>query len=339
MSAVSAITLMTAMEKLRTDMMSVRGISENTANQYMRHLERLNGDMPFRTLAFLHDPEKVKATLADKSPMVRRTHYAAAHAALSVKKSPQAIKLTRLYKSLMDDNNKDIAAAAPAEGEPTAKEAENWMSWDDIIKRRDEIGKDIADWTGWTRYLLLCLFTMTEPRRNKDYLRMTVVGGKNTTVDATKFSSEHNYCDINRKRFIFNTYKTAKTYGQQIIDIPPPLLDIIKMYMTFHPGTLAGFGGADVDAWSMPLLSGPAVSGQTLREDFITRHLNAALGKKIGCSMLRHIYLSTKFSTVAKIMKDSTATAAAMGHSTATQRGYLRVVAAAGAGSDNITHE
>ena len=52
----------------------------------------------------------------------------------------------------------------------------------------------------------------------------------------------------------------------------------------------------------------------------ITRLLNRAFGKNIGSSMLRHIYLTSKYKDVNKEMaKDANA----MAHSSAEQKNYI----------------
>jgi integrase len=51
----------------------------------------------------------------------------------------------------------------------------------------------------------------------------------------------------------------------------------------------------------------------------ITRILNKIFGKKLGSSMLRHIFLSDKYD-----IKEMEEDAEAMGHSVAEQRKYLR---------------
>jgi hypothetical protein len=53
----------------------------------------------------------------------------------------------------------------------------------------------------------------------------------------------------------------------------------------------------------------------------ITRVLNKVFGKKVGSSLLRHIYLSSKYGdTLAEMKKDS----AAMGHSLEVQKTYIK---------------
>jgi hypothetical protein len=330
-------TLYNAMDALKHKMMAERGLAETSAQAYIRHLVDMN-DGPFRTLSFLHDVKAVVEKLAEKSLSVRRTHYAAAHAALSTQKSPKAVSLTARYKTLLTDNGTAIAAAAPAEGEMTEKEKAKWMNWPDIIKRRNELAKSINAYSKWSEvvpYLLLCLYTKIEPRRNKDWMKMKLAKYKGD-MDLTKADNNYNYYDMPKKRFIFNNYKTAKRYGQQIIAVPESLDNDIMLALASHPYGL-DFLKSDADVAMLTLLVGS--DGKEVSDGFILKALKAALGKPIGSSMLRHIYLSHKYgATVGAVLKETTASAKAMGHSITEQRRYLRA-AAAGAGSDNITHE
>jgi hypothetical protein len=53
----------------------------------------------------------------------------------------------------------------------------------------------------------------------------------------------------------------------------------------------------------------------------ITRILNKTFGKKVGSSMLRHIYLSSKYGKVVDEMKED---ANAMSHSVDMQKDYIK---------------
>jgi hypothetical protein len=96
-------------------------------------------------------------------------------------------------------------------------------------------------------------------------------------------------------KFVFHTYKTEDRYGSQTLAIPDRLADTI-------------------------LLTNPRVGEKLLpyqNENGITRSLNRILGKHIGASMLRHIYLSGKYGDRRdEMLKDATM----MGHSVGQQQ-------------------
>jgi hypothetical protein len=127
--------------------------------------------------------------------------------------------------------------------------------------------------------------------------------------------ADRNYYDMATHQFIFNKYKTAKTYGQQTVEVPnteeAPLQRTLATLIKFHPlGKQKEF---------KLLVKADGSNLNTVNA--ITRLLNRIFGKKIGSSMLRHLFLSSKYGEVNKEME---ADAAAMGHSTSEQKDYIK---------------
>jgi hypothetical protein len=86
------------------------------------------------------------------------------------------------------------------------------------------------------------------------------------------------------------------------------------MYIKVHPKAKEG----NKQSKEFPLLVSEAGVPLTAVNS-ITRILNKIFGKNVGSSMLRHIFLSSKYD-VADMEKD----AASMAHSMKEQRSYLR---------------
>ena len=107
------------------------------------------------------------------------------------------------------------------------------------------------------------------PRRSKDYMDFMI-----RDVDKAK----DNYLDKNK--MIFNSYKTAKTYGQQIVEIPKSLQTILKKWISINPTKSLLF-----DVNMNPLSS--VKLNQRLNKIFN--------GKKTSVNALRHTYLTNKF--------------------------------------------
>jgi hypothetical protein len=131
---------------------------------------------------------------------------------------------------------------------------------------------------------------------------MFVVGKWNDKMDTNK-----NYLDLSTKKMVFNKYKTAKKYGQQIVEYGdnPTLTNAINMYLKHTPL----HKGKITKATEFRFLCYEDGSPLTA-VNAITRILNKCLGKKVGSSMLRHIFLSNKYD-----IKDMKETAEDMGHS------------------------
>jgi integrase len=129
-----------------------------------------------------------------------------------------------------------------------------------------------------------------------------------------KMPTDKNYLDLATQQFIFNKFKTQKTYGQQKIAIPAELMRVIQLYLKHHPLVK----GNKTKTTEFKFLVFPDGSPLTA-VNAITRILNRVFGKKIGSSMLRHIFLSSKYD-IDEMETDATA----MGHSVEEQKKYLR---------------
>ena len=111
--------------------------------------------------------------------------------------------------------------------------------------------------------------------------------------------SNDNYVDIKAGKFIFQNYKTEKSYGSQECEITKPLKLILNKWFRVIPD------GCDFVLFDnkMHSLSSPQM----------THRLNEIFGKKISTSMLRHIYLTKKFGGID--LDELQKTATAMGNS------------------------
>lgn len=82
---------------------------------------------------------------------------------------------------------------------------------------------------------IFSVYTLQPPRRLEDFAAMKLT----TETDPQKLRNKNfNYIIIddnkNPSQFIYNKYKTYKTFGQQIIDINKDLADILKQYIKNH---------------------------------------------------------------------------------------------------------
>ena len=166
-----------------------------------------------------------------------------------------------------------------------------------LYKKPDKNGTDITD---IQNYILLCLTTgiYIPPRRSADW----VIKWRNYTDD-------ENYIDLKKKQFVFNCYKTVKTYGACAIDIPKELLAIIKKYLKLLPE------GQDNLLFNR--------TGKALGQSDIAHRLNSVFGKNISTSMLRHIYLTGKYPFINLI--NMTEDAKAMGTDIHQLMAYVKI--------------
>ncbi len=303
------------MQGLAAKMVEKRGITDTTARKYIADLYRLNGNAPFKSLAWLKEEETLRGRLEKYAESTRVTIMSAMVAALSGNRAYK--RYHDKWASELFDGRKELDERDEArKGAKTEREAENWMAWDDVVARREELAKEVAalpagaltpkQWDLLQQYLLVCLYSMIPPRRNLDYLAM-VTSRNGKMPDATQ-----NYWLPKERKFVFNVYKTAKHHGPQELEVPAELAEVLDLYMSRHP---AGKGKGAAQARLLVKADGTAVT----TANHITRALNRVFGRKVGSNLLRHAYLSSKYD-----VSEMEADAEAMGHTVAEQREYLR---------------
>jgi len=321
----SSVKVNEFMLNLAKDLKEKKGVVDSTANAYIRAMFLLNGKQPFKNLTFLKKTDAVEDIVKDYADNTIKLIYSSIVSVLSLfKEKPAYKKVYNFYYEKMMGKAKEMKDAGAESSDKTEKQKENWISWEEVKEKGDALGSAVAgfgkkrtiteqEFETLLHYTILALYTETQPRRNQDYLDMMVVKSMPKNAD-------HNYLVITKgkpSKFIFNVYKTAKKYGQQTLDIPPTLAEILKLYLKFHPqkkqtphNFLVSYDGSPIVA-----------------QNAITRVLNKVFGKKVGSSMLRHIFLSTKYD-IKEMEKD----ASAMGHSIEEQKKYMK-----GSGSEAVT--
>lgn len=304
------------MMKLHKELQDVRKIADQTASQYIRTLYNLNSERPFTNLAWLKNIDSVNLRLAEYAKSTQKTAVTTIVSSLSLFKDKPTYKkvYTYWYNVMMsntaDSRNEDTSVK-------TEKQKDNWLDWS-VVKAHEQrlqtevndMGKDIvpSQWETILGMMVLSLYTEFAPRRNQDYQFMNVV---KTLKQATQ--TDVNYIVLDSKLFVFNKYKTVKAHGQQEFPIPEHLMEIIKLYLSKHPllrdkkpkGPVPFLVHSDGTPFT-------AVNS-------ITRILNRIFGKKIGSTMLRHVYLSSKYDV--KEMDDD---AERMGHTSGVQHTYMK---------------
>lgn len=118
------------------------------------------------------------------------------------------------------------------------KELKNNITKNDINNKIDEYenlfyktyGKDpdeitVKDFQNMQNYVLLCCCcgVYIPVRRSIDWTDMKI-----TNIN----KDENNYIDLEEDKFIFNNYKTSKSFKKQVVKIPDKLLKIICNFLT-----------------------------------------------------------------------------------------------------------
>jgi hypothetical protein len=298
-------------KKLREE----KKVAESTATAYIRAMYLLNGKQPYKNLTFLKNTSAIADLVSKYAESTIKTIYASIVSVLSLfKDKPTYKKVYQHYYDLMMGKSEEAKKAETSD--KTQKQTDNWITWDEVQKKVADLREKVAEfksnksitnqqYESLLHYLIVSLYTETQPRRNQDYLDMFVSKKQPT-------ETEHNYVVLTKSKptsFIFNKFKTSKKYGQQTLEVPETLSNVIAEYLKFHPLKKNATFKFLVSHDGTPITAVNA----------ITRVLNKIFGKRVGSSMLRHIFLSTKYD-IKEMEKDANA----MGHSVEEQKKYMK---------------
>ena len=274
-------------------------ISASSRKLYTFNLRKLNDGKEVKNLNFLSKPEII-TKLEALTPNTRRTYIIAVVSSLKDRPEAKYKKLYNKYYKMLVDINADLKNNTTK----SEKQKENWISQEEVMKKCADLGEIVAEIKGrrkiseeqYTQLLhavVLGLYCLQPPRRNSDYTKCLVV--KKIPED-----NEYNYLDIKNWDWIFNNYKTKKTYKQVKMPVPEELVKLLKVYFQYHPHAKAMKQKSFEPFPFLMTQDGKVIDTSTE----MTRTLNKIFGKKIGSSLLRNIFLTDKYSDNAKEMAD-----------------------------------
>jgi integrase len=295
-------------------------ISASSKKLYTHNLTKLNNGKPIANLNFLSKkdiPDRLNAL----TPNTRRTYLIAIVSCLKDRPEKKYKTLyAKFYEPLMA-LNKELKDNT----QKTDKVKENWVEQSAVQDKRADLASVIDEVKGlkkvtedqYNRLLnavILSLYTLQPPRRNKDYTDMMISRG-------IPESTEKNYLEIDGKswRWIFNNYKTQKKYKQQIVEVPDDLKSILEVYLKFHPESKLLKKKTFDPVPFLVHYDGKAINSSTE----MTRILNKIFGKKVSVDMCRHIYLTNLYKDV-PALSQMEKTASEMSHSLATALTYIK---------------
>jgi hypothetical protein len=291
-----------------------KGLSPSTIVLYLKNLKKLNNNQPINDFRFLYHPQKIVELITNYAETTKRNFIIAVVSALNLAgDSAKHKKLYTEYYNMMMTKNKEIK-------EQGGKSKDDLPSWAIIMQRFNELKVQVekatdfkkeSDYNNLLKLTVLSLYVLQPPRRNGDYLEMMIVPAYHEELP-----NDHNYLSLKGGEFIFNKYKTSKKYGEYRQPIVPELKTVIQLYLKNHP-TL--WEGKKQKKTAVPFLV--HLDGEPLHQlNSITRIINSVLGKGVGSSALRHIYLTHKYGDVEKEQAED---AKAMAHSVGQQKDYI----------------
>lgn len=246
------------------------------------------------------ETEKILGHLKDIPPNRRKTILSALVIITSNKK----------YRDLMLEDVRDYNKEIQKQ-EKTPEQEASWVSGEQVKEVYDEL-KGQADMLYKKKnlkpaelqeiqsFIIMSLLggIFIPPRRSKDYCDFVI-----KSPDQNK----DNYLD--KSKMVFNSYKTAKCYGKQEVEIPRPLQNILKKWISVNPTKTLLF-----DSNMNPLTSVK-----------LNQRLNKIFGnRKISTNQMRHTYLTDKFADSIEQKKKIDNTMKEMGSSAGMLETYVK---------------
>jgi hypothetical protein len=273
---------------------SVRTYASILKNLY----KKVFGDETYDMKRF-ENPTATLKYLADYPPNRRKTILSAL----------VIITANKEYRDLMlkdvRDYNKEINTQ-----EKTPEQEASWVSDDEIKEVYNDLKKNAdiiykkktmtnSDLQQIQNYIIMSVLgsIFIAPRRSKDYVDFKI---KNITPS-------DNF--MRKNKFHFNSYKTFKTYGEQIVDIPVPLRNIITKWSKINPTDHLLF---DANFGKLSAVK-------------LNQRLNKIFqGKKVGVNQLRHTFLTEKYGDTIKKEEEMKDTMEDMGSSASMLKTYVK---------------
>jgi hypothetical protein len=303
----------TILEKIKQQ----RNLKDASIKIFKRNIERLAETKEIKDFNFLKDTKNIKSILALYKPETQNSILQSVNRVLEQLNDAE---LLDTYRKLYYEVHNNIRTT-PSDIKTETQE-KNWIDWNDILKKQNELMKKAVETQKWDDILnafVLMLYTANEPRRNQDYLDMVIIRSKKYPYDE-KLSKDKNYLLLKpnlrnlegKYYFVFNKFKTAKSFGKQVFAVPTDIeVFFEKVYYPNYPAKKGKENALLVDT-----------NGNALHfVNSITRILNKVFDKKIGASMLRHIYLTHKYG---ETYKEREIVSKKMSHTIGTQHKYIK---------------
>jgi len=296
-------------------------ISDNSIKQYMSSLRTLNGGsaVPINNVDFLKDFDVVMEKLKEKKPTTIKNYMNAIIVVLGALKMDDV--LIKQYEAVRDKLNGQYSEEQATHQKSEAQE-KNWVDYDDYVKKVDELGERLddvkkkAEWSNddvrrFQEYLIAKLYTVY-PLRN-DYV-MKVVSKAEFNKLSEKDKEQMNYLVVpsngHTMFFVLNEYKTRRKYGEKRVFImDAEVQKVLRLWLkrTSHSSLFVD----PIKGFDKP------ADSSTITKILTTMSKREFGGKSVGSSLLRHMYLSSKYADTVKEMEKD---ADMMGHSGGVQQ-------------------
>ena len=314
-------------------------LKESSIKTYINNLNKLAkeiGIKEIKNLDFLKNGGNIIRALQKKKEATQKTYLASIVVILkAIDTDERSSKLggkasvkknlidfyTEKMNELMENYNQKISKK-----EKTESQEQNWIELAELKKEIEKQGKEITRMRLWDKKKLspaefdqiqkyvagaLYLISDENPPLRSDYADMKLICDKDYN-NLSKEELKDNYIvDVSKQNKFFHLgdYKTNKTYGNKKIKVGKKLNNILNKWFKIN-----GSGYLLVNNRKKPMTANSL--GKYMNKVF------EPTGKKIGVSLLRHIYISDRFP--AEKLDEKEKVANMMLHSVSMQNDYSK---------------
>ena len=283
---------------------------DSTVNMYSANLLKLMKLFDMDNLDFLKDMDKVEDKIKDLHYTTKRNYLNAIIVYLTAKDKDD--KKIEKYVETRDKYN-DLYQEHQSSGVISDKQKNSFVPIEEVNKMIKQMAKEIKDKKLKSKddltakdknlitvYTLFNIYTRL-PLRN-DLAGMQVINKRAYNKLSDKEKEENNYLVINKNTMymVLNQYKTSSKYKELNIDIPKDLERLLRQYIKIN-----GKGILFKSSTGKPLT-------RNALSQLLLKTSKKYMGKSISTTMLRKIYLSSKYGAMKKELE---ADNKVMGHS------------------------
>jgi integrase len=253
-------------------------VSDSTINTYYRLLssfyKKVYTEHTKMLMANFNDYPVMKDYLNTMPPTTQKNYWSALY----------VLTGNPLYKKELEETSL-IQKAEISKQVKSAAQEENWIEPEEIATLMATLKKEVAllykkenktmdDIQYIQQYILLCLLggQFIDTRRSKDFYDFKIRNIDKETDNFLKKEGKSWY-------MVFNSYKTAKSSGQQVVEVPKSLMTILRKWIKINPTDYLLFD----------------VKGQPLTAITVNQRFKKIFGRNASVNLLRHTHLTDKF--------------------------------------------
>jgi integrase len=303
-------------------------LKEGSIRNYVISLEKIHQRLfdnkrDFENLEWLKEHEKVMELVSDMNANTKRNYLNSVIVFFGSVDGAKDTEAMKVYMKERDDLNKEFAEKQ-SQNKKSDKQTKNWITADEfgkvvqtyesaLKKRRilqakpSEIEKD--ELSRLQDYVLLRLYQEI-PSRN-DFADVKIISKKEYNAN---HENNTNYLVVERSNmyFILHHWKTKRNeMDTRKIDLAPPLRKLLRAYMRKIGSRTHLFANS----------RGGPLTRNGLTKLFTRLFKRFYPDKNISTSMMRHVFLTHKYSGVVEEMKEDQKN---LGHSADTQKQYIK---------------